>query len=261
MVELLEIKSNKRYLMKKILNYILLSVNIIALIALLTVVFNPFIECGWTQKTIDIWNSTLINLLCGVHLSTIFYYLLVYFPELSKGKDAMKKSIPHLQFIILRMALFIAYTAKENNIPVDENDIYYQNVPFRIDTQIDIEKPEIRFAYYERSGSQLKKTKGFAYDISDLKAHSNIVLYRLNKILSIPYIEYNDDLFQILISLRDCCLLNVLEEHDLLHKEKNEKMNWKSSVAFTTGIDEYHILYKSLLKYAKPTKCYVIKDN
>lgn len=38
-------------------------------------------------------------------------------------------------------------------------------------------------------------------------------------------------------------------------------MNWKSSVAFTTGIDEYHILYKSLLKYAKPTKCYVIKDN
>lgn len=247
--------------MKKILNRILLGINVIVLIALLTVVFNPFVECDWTQKTIDVWNGTLINLFCGVHISTIFYYLLVYFPELSKGKDAMKKSIPHLQFIILRMELFIAYTAKEKNIPVDENDIYYQNVPFQIDTQIDIEKPERRFAYYERSGSQLIKNKGFAYDISDLKAHSNIVLYRLNKVLSIPYIEYNDELFQILVSLRDCHLLNVLEEHELLHKEKNEKMNWKSGVAFTTGIDKYHILYKSLLKYVKPAKCYVLKDN
>lgn len=251
----------KNICMKKILNRILLGINVIVLIALLTVVFNPFVECDWTQKTIDVWNGTLINLFCGVHISTIFYYLLVYFPELSKGKDAMKKSFSHLQFIMLRMELFIAYTAKANNIPVDENDIYYQNVPFKVSTQVNLMEPEKRFVYYERKGRELNKTNGFAYDISDLKAHSNIVLYRLNKVLSIPYIEYNDELFQILVSLRDCHLLNALEEHELLHKEKNEKMNWKSGVAFIHGIDKYHNLYKSLLKYVKPTNCYVIKDN
>lgn len=247
--------------MRKKLNYLLLSVNIIVLVALLTVVFSPFVECNWAQKTIDIWNSTLINLFCGVHISTIFYYLLVYYPELTKGKNAMKKSIPHLQFIILRMELFIAYTAKENNIPVDENDIYYQNIPFKISTQVNVNGSGRRFVYYERNEYELSKIQGFAYDISDLKAHSNIVLYRLNKVLSIPYIEYNDDLFQILLSLRDCNLLNVLQEHDLLHKEKNERMNWQSGVDSTTGIYKYYTLYKSLLKYAKPTKCYVIKDN
>ena len=199
-----------------------------------------------------------INILCGILTSTLFYYLLVYIPDQIKEYKAFKKSFPHLQFIALRMELFIAYTAKVNNISVNKDDKYYLNIHFQKSMMIDIDEPEKKYVYYKRlKDGTLQKTKGFAYDISDLKIHNNMILDRLNRVLSIPNIEY--DLFNILISLRDCYLLTALSDHELLNKEKDQKFHSESRVSFLTGIYEYHNLYKKLLKYVDPPTCYVLK--
>lgn len=112
--------------MKKHLNTVLLLFNILSFTILVITVYFPCLTSNLSDSIISSVNNVIINLCCCVHISTLFYYLLVYFPEKHKKDNIRALIAPKLNTIANEMQILIAYLTRTHNIKTE--DSFFLNI-------------------------------------------------------------------------------------------------------------------------------------
>nr|WP_129732325.1 hypothetical protein [Parabacteroides goldsteinii] len=236
--------------MKKHLNVILLICNMAAFITLLITALHPIIESDLSENIIDSINGIILNLCCGVHVSTFFYYLLVYFPEKHKRDNIRALISPLLKVIANNMQIIVAYFVHANEIK-KEKDYYLGIPPDKFHTVKTLKSSTVtKFSYRLGKMNPIEVWKGkseFDYFVTRSQYIQNNIEY----ILSLPSVIFEDEeLVSVLAKINDSLFMKSIHLFQ-------QFQNIPDTVGTDYGPTEFYTLYSDLLAFIQPDILYV----
>lgn len=238
-----------------VLNCILIILNIIAILIIIYIVSEilPFIPCDYSIEKISKINNLTLSVSIGIVLSSFFYLLLVFLPELNRRRTVRATISAKLDTIINNIQTHIAYFNKKYSMNGNMIDNFI-NIPqtnFQ-DIKTIEDCPTNFYAETESDGIDINIYTELDY----FYANSLFIKRVIESILSTPSIVYEDvDLIKTLSEIKENSFYNTVE---ILHKNKGKGM---TVGGVNSSIYRYYTLYGNLLKHIKPKTIISIKEK
>lgn len=231
--------------MKKHLNTILLLFNILSFIILLITVYVPFIESNLSDSVISSVNNVIINLCCCVHISTLFYYLLVYFPEKRKSDNIRALIAPKVKTVATLMQILIAYLTQTYNIKT-KGPFFLNISPDEFLNVKSLRNITVTSFSYLLGEKKIPFGWNGSTEIEYFEIDRVPIQRLINEILDSPNIIFEDEeLVSILSKINECYFIKSISSYHSL-----------GPIVTVNGFDNatvhFYKLYSMLLRYTKP---------
>lgn len=225
---------------------ILCILNILSVIFILQINFGliPLIISSFNITTITNINGLVINISYGFVVSSIFYLIVVYFPEREKRKSTNKIIQSRLCAIANEINKSIHYLYSKR---LDSKDVRIDKLEFsHFEPIICLDKRVMKFNYKIKGshGGWIPFGTGEQLEINSYVHEREIVLSKIDELLALPTIIYIDfELIEILVRLRDCWFYSGVAI--FLKSNPQAKVH-----NFNKGIYDYYLLFLRLKRYA-----------
>lgn len=225
---------------------ILVGINFVCLILLLQIRFQffPLINFHLSENVSNNFNELIANISLGIIISTIFYLVVVYYPEKSKRNTTLKIIQPRLNTILNQINISVSYLSN-NRINSNKKRLELQD--FECIDSLDTRSMNFYYEIFGNHNKWIPFSTGEQTELNHFRQEKELIIRKIDEIFKIPTISILDeDLIANLAKLRDCLFYSAVESYN----------RWGKRVTvtyFKTAIYDYYLLFHALQKYGTMT--------
>lgn len=214
--------------------------------------FFRLFSSNFNNETINAVNRLIIGIGIGIIVSTIFYLIVVAYPNYLKRKSSYKIIQPRLDTITNQLYHAINYFL-EKRIPEGKNKttkLLIQN--FITIERLTSEKMNFKYKILDTHKEWIPFSSGERTEIDFFVHQKELVISKINEIFAIPtVIHLDEELLEVLAKLRDCSFYSGV---DSFSKDGNSV----TVNQFYKGAYDYYTFFLELKKYAKINKMEIL---
>jgi hypothetical protein len=227
---------------------------VVSCLSIIIVKFTPLKDIHTSQLDILSWfpyghevGETVFDLSIAYIMSCIFYFIVVYIPDIKKRKSTMTILNKRIDLILEYMGITLEYFSYKYQITKSMDDNSKREKFNGIKTLDNNKNMNFYYQYFDKNtGKIVKLNTGVYTELMWMKDHLILVRKNIDEIFKFPAITSADhELIIILEKINKSTLhrtVSILEKHPSSHTPE-----------LGNDVYRYYLLYKALSEYIEPT--------
>ena len=238
-----------QFIKQKPYNLVLIILNVLSLIFTFQIKLSllPLFCSRFNEKFCLNLNDLISNVALGILESSLFYLIVVYYPELLKKKSTLKVIQPRLNTIVNQLNQAIHYL-HSNRINTKKDVLVLLKEDFSSVDKLGNHKMNFQYKILNIKGEWVPFSSGDQTELQFFTSEKALITRIIDEIFNLPTITALDDsLIEILAELRDCLFYSGV-------KSFNTYNNFNLTIVdFDKDVYIYYQLFLRLKKHVQPT--------